>query len=123
MKTLLTYAFVVSTLLPPGGFVCVEATGDVQIEYGHTGCDTSESHRPLEFAVSAGTSCDDCRDITIPASTIYAKRLFMAAPAPAVAPVNTTRDDDDAAAHSRPVIASISASSYLRHLSTTVIQR
>jgi hypothetical protein len=123
MKTLLAYAFLASTLLPPGGFVCVEANGDVQIEYGHTGCDTAGPHRTLELAGSAGTSCDDCRDIIIPASTISAKRQSMALLAPAVIPVNVARDDDDAGARLQPVIASVSPPSHLRHLSSTVIQR
>lgn len=123
MKTLLAYAFVVSTLFPPGGFVCIEASGDVQIEYGHTGCDTGETSRSLEFAADSDTGCVGCSDIIIPASSVFAKRLLFHAATPAVAPMLMTPEDHDAGDALPYVVGSISSSSHLRHMSSTVIRR
>ena len=122
MKTFFVYAFIVASLFPPAGFLCVEASGEVQMEFGYSACRATDSPEP-EMCSGEPDDCGGCRDLAISVSSISAKRLVLVAPALAPAPVSSFPEFTLVA---RPVAyaasAMIPAQSRLRQLSSIVIR-
>jgi hypothetical protein len=122
MRTLLAYTFAALALFPPSGFLCIEATGDIQVEYGRPACCAEDDPAPLAFAGANDDDCVDCRDIAIPSSSLSAKRLVLSLPitlAVAGAGQDLPRDIHGV---SNAALSFVSSQSHSRRLASTIIR-
>jgi hypothetical protein len=122
MRSLLAYLFALTALLPPSGFLCIDAAGDVQVEFGITDRGESQPSLPLAIAGSPDGACDDCRDVTIPASSVSAKRLLLGSPLAATGALPVSATALSVAGLIRTAFLEELPVSHARHLSSTVIR-
>jgi len=122
MRTIVVYAFIVASLFPPAGFLCVEASGEVQMEFGFTVCRATNTPEP-EMCSGEPDDCGGCRDLAISVSSISAKRLVLVTPPPASAHVGVFPEFTLAVRPlTRAASAMMPAQSRQRQLSSIIIR-
>lgn len=81
MKTLLVFAFAISSLLRPSLVLCMESTGDVRVELQDAFCCESEHASPdIAFSAKSSEDCDGCLDLSLSTHSLSMKRLSTPAP-------------------------------------------
>jgi hypothetical protein len=78
MRRLAAYAFLCSCLIRPSGFLCIEPTGDVRVEYGTSACCVNPG--PTGSAGITGEAaggCDGCLDVAISTPSLSSNRLHL----------------------------------------------
>jgi hypothetical protein len=75
MKRLFVIAFAVTSLLRPSLVLCVEATGDVRVEFQEATCCVSEHAVPdITFRAASAVDCDGCIDVGLATNSRLLKR-------------------------------------------------
>jgi hypothetical protein len=122
MKRLFVIAFAVTSLLRPSLVLCVEATGDVRVEFQEATCCVSEHAVPdITFRAASAVDCDGCIDVGLATNSRLLKRVSYAPAAPVVTlfAVPLYRADAFAVPRTPTPVESL----HIRVVSTTVIRR
>jgi len=124
MKRLFIIIFAVSSLIRPSLVLCMEATGDIRVEYQQTSCCAAyETTSDIALGGTSADDCEGCLDFSITTQSRLKRVSNVPTPAPiaivlpvvsvaciSMLVVDRTANDSQAMLHSRI-------------LSTTVIRR
>jgi len=123
LPRILVAVFMAASMLPSGWVFCLEATGDVQVEYS-TGlcCTIAPSVAAEAVAASSTDACEGCQDIALECSA-HRKERFESAAAPSIAVCTSPLVCPGVRVEPHPLAApTLLANSTLSRLSSVVIR-